>query len=177
MRKFTLPKREEYPSLIVGVVLIGLLAYLLFIPFSKGNSFSGVSVLSSVSPEISYFTVLKGSSSAFHNRGFYILENESDFVSLYSKMYQGAPVVPVPPAIDFSNYVVVAVFQGDFQTGGHEIQVFRVVDTGSELKIIINEVNPKNQTSFTQISNQPFHFVKIPRTNKKISFESKVYNI
>jgi len=177
MRIPTSQKNNDYPAIVASVVLIGLFISLLFIILHDAGPSSGLTPVSSAVSEVPYSTLLKGSSSAFCDRGFYILKNESEFNSLYFKMYHGAPVIPLPPAVDFSKYVVVAVFQGDFQTGGHEIQVCRVVDSGSELKIIVNEVNPNDRAAFTTISNQPFHLVKIPKTNKTISFESKVYKV
>ena len=71
--------------------------------------------------------------------------------------------------IDFTKYMVVAVFDKVENTGGYSIQIEKVLDVGKEIKVIIYKTSPGGFT--TQVITQPFHIVKIPASSKRVIFE------
>ena len=69
--------------------------------------------------------------------------------------------------IDFSEFMVLAVFDDIKANGGHSIDIMRV--TEYETKIVVDTYNLL-KGDLTTVITQPFHIVKIPKQNKPIVF-------
>ncbi|MDP3314060.1 protease complex subunit PrcB family protein [Lutibacter sp.] len=70
--------------------------------------------------------------------------------------------------IDFANFIVIAVFDKVYGNGGHSIDIIKI--TKNENKVIVTIENILGGGA-TAIMTQPFHIVKIPKTDKLIIFE------
>lgn len=66
------------------------------------------------------------------------------------------------PAVDFSRDVVVAVAAGQRPTGGHEIAVERVINSGGELTVEVVETTPGPNCMTTASLTQPVDVVVVP---------------
>lgn len=97
----------------------------------------------------------------------HVITNDNDWQTLMNQMNSINNVTDgfSETAIDFANYVVLAVF-------------LEVKDTGWEVEmnsIIENETDVDVETRETEFDNavmcQPFHIVQIPVTDKEIVFE------
>jgi len=70
--------------------------------------------------------------------------------------------------IDFTNFIILAVFDEIKMSGGYTIDITNVVENQNDLTVTIQHLSP-NGGVYTVIT-QPFHIVKIPITKKKIFF-------
>ena len=70
--------------------------------------------------------------------------------------------------IDFSKYQVIAIFDKIRTNGGHSIDLN--VMSNSE-KIIVRVTYLSHEGNVSAVICQPFHIIKIPKTNKMIIFE------
>src|SRR5690606_41552313 len=70
--------------------------------------------------------------------------------------------------IDFSQYLVIAVFDEIYSNGGHTIDIIKIVE--NEVNIIITVDKLLNGDASSVIT-QPYHIIKIPKTEKPIIFE------
>ncbi|MDG1452147.1 MAG: hypothetical protein P8Q33_05135 [Polaribacter sp.] len=70
--------------------------------------------------------------------------------------------------IDFSNFQVIAIFDQIHNNGGWSIDVTGVTENEDSLNVNIDNLQKGDLTS---IVIQPFHIVKIQKTNKEIVFE------
>jgi len=70
--------------------------------------------------------------------------------------------------IDFDNFIVIAVFDKIYGNGGHSIDIIKI--TENENKVIVTNENILRGDA-TYVMTQPFHIVKIPKTDKLIIFE------
>lgn len=116
-------------------------------------------------------TIEKGFNSDFTVRRNYVVRVHEDWKNLWGSMH--ANVVPLPklPSVDFGTYFVVAVFLGERPTGGHSIEITRVVETEQAVRAYVQETNPPPDTMVTQAFTQPYHIIKISRTEKQVVFE------
>jgi len=70
--------------------------------------------------------------------------------------------------IDFSQYQIIAVFDKIYSNGGHSIDIINVKENGKSITVVVNNLLTGDATS---VIAQPFHIVKIPKTEKQIIFE------
>ncbi len=69
--------------------------------------------------------------------------------------------------IDFSEYLVIAIFDEIKSNGGHSIDITRVTEFEDKISVQIKNIL---QGDATLVITQPYHIVKIPRSNKLIIF-------
>ena len=70
--------------------------------------------------------------------------------------------------IDFSRYTIIAIFDNIYGNGGHSIDIINVMENENEIIITVDKLL-KGDDSL--VITQPFHIIKIPKTEKKILFE------
>lgn len=70
--------------------------------------------------------------------------------------------------IDFSNFILLAVFDEIKMNGGYAIEVTGIVENQNNLTVTIRRLSPKGGAY--AVITQPYHIVKIPRTGKRIIF-------
>jgi hypothetical protein len=70
--------------------------------------------------------------------------------------------------IDFANFIVIAVFDKIYGNGGHSIDIIKITENENKVIVTIENILGGDATS---IMTQPFHIVKIPKTDKLIIFE------
>lgn len=99
-----------------------------------------------------------------------IIENTTSWNDLIDKMNTVNNVSDnfTETDVDFSQYIVIAVFDEIYSNGGHSIDIVSIVENEINLTVKIDNLMTGDDT---QIITQPFHIVKIPKTDKQIIFE------
>ena len=99
-----------------------------------------------------------------------VIKNQSEWSDLMNQMNRANPVTDnfTEINIDFDNYMIIAVFDDVKQNGGHSIDIVDI--TCNRNKIVISVRNLKKGDD-TNVITQPFHIIKIPRTEKQITFD------
>jgi hypothetical protein len=69
--------------------------------------------------------------------------------------------------IDFSRFQIVAAFEEIKYSGGHSIDITEVIETEHSIEVKVENLNKGNLTS---IVTQPYHIVKIPKSDKQVVF-------
>lgn len=70
--------------------------------------------------------------------------------------------------IDFDAYQVLAVFDKIYGYGGHSIDITKVMETNTGIVVTVKNIQPGGDNP---IVTQPFHIVKIPKSEKPVVFE------
>jgi hypothetical protein len=70
--------------------------------------------------------------------------------------------------IDFANFMVIAVFDKVYGNGGHSIDITKITETENKIIVTIDNVLKGDATL---VMTQPYHIVKIKKTDKLIIFE------
>jgi len=73
--------------------------------------------------------------------------------------------------IDFTTYQILVVINDEKQTGGWSIEITTITEFENEIKVIIVTSDIGNDTT---IMSQPYHIVKIPKTNKNVVFDDDI---
>lgn len=76
-------------------------------------------------------------------------------------------------SIDFDDYMIVAVFDDIKSHGGHSIDITRIVENEDSTLITVENKLTGNETT---VMTQPFHIVKIPKTDKLVTFRINDYD-
>lgn len=78
-------------------------------------------------------------------------------------------IATIPPAavVNFTQFMVIVAIDKPRTTGGHSIDIFSVVEYQEKLVIVIGKLNT-GEGVVTPSSTRPYHFVKIPRSNKTL---------
>jgi hypothetical protein len=70
--------------------------------------------------------------------------------------------------IDFTKYIIIAVFDEIKGNGGHSIDIIKIEENENKVFVIIENILKGDATT---VMTQPFQIVKIQKTDKLIIFE------
>ena len=110
--------------------------------------------------ELPFEMIAKGYYGGLDERKNYVLKDNEDAENLKDKGYS-------LPAVDFTHYMVIAVFQG---TGGFDINVSKVVETEDNLQVLVKEIWPGKKCEMTNGLTKPYYIIKIQKTEKEAVF-------
>lgn len=100
---------------------------------------------------------------------FSLLNDQNIFSNIYTK-YQDDEV----PEIDFAQSQVIAAEMGTHNSGGHSINVNKIVEYENYISVQINTTVPGKSCLVDLAISSPYHFVTIAKQNKEIIFEESI---
>lgn len=77
------------------------------------------------------------------------------------------------PDVDFTQQIVIAVFQGTTPDPCHDISITKLVETKERLKVHVREKVPGNRCACVGVIGNPFHIIEAARTDKEIGFRMR----
>jgi hypothetical protein len=75
--------------------------------------------------------------------------------------------------INFSNHIIICVFDAIRNTGGYAIEIERVFVEKKNLNIVYNKKEPDPMEMVTTIITQPYYIVKIEKRGEDHKFINK----
>ncbi len=117
-------------------------------------------------------TISKGYYSGQGEAAYYVIENEDEWTDIWNQ-HRGifVPQLP-PPEVNFSGTTVIAVFMGEFNTGGYEIEIKEILDVNQYMEVKVEKTYPGKGCAVTLAFSQPYHIVKIEKSDKEITFDT-----
>jgi len=99
-----------------------------------------------------------------------VITNTADWYSLIRRMDSSMSIIYYfkESDIDFSEYTVLASFDEVRSSGGYKVRISKVVEYSGSINCTVEYESPTGIV--TANLNQPFHIVKIPKSNKQIVF-------
>jgi len=99
-----------------------------------------------------------------------IILNQTDWVNLITQLdsYNNVSNNFSNLNLDFSQFIIIAVFDEVRENGGHSIDIVEVMENKTNITIKIEKLQTGGGSS---VITQPFYIVEIPRTKKPIVFE------
>lgn len=96
-----------------------------------------------------------------------VITNATDWQELMAKMNSVNDLTEhfKETEIDFERYIVIAIFL-EMKTSGWKVEINEIKESNNHIT-----VSTKEQAYSTTVITQPFHIVKIPKTNKEIIFK------
>ncbi len=114
--------------------------------------------------------IVQGNHSGIRFERMEIIRSAADFQNLWAAHF--APEVPTDPLpdVDFKRDMVVAVFLGQFRTGGYSAEIRSVTATGDTIVVDVVRSSPGAGCMRTQALTQPFVIAKVPRVDGAARF-------
>jgi len=113
------------------------------------------------STKIDFETLSKGSYSSYEEPANYVMNSYGELKELKLEISE----------IDFSKSTAIAVFMGEFNTGGYAIEITEIIEKENKIIIKVIKTFPKPGQPVTQALSQPYHIVKIEKIEKGVVFE------
>jgi len=109
----------------------------------------------------------KGFYSTHQKEAQLVIREEKEWKELWSKV----GFTRIAPLVDFSQYMVVAVFMGEKPTGGYQIEIINIEEKMDHLLVYYKEVTPPKGAIVTQAFTQPYHLKVIPKSPREVKFQ------
>ncbi|MTH18001.1 protease complex subunit PrcB family protein [Flavobacterium sp. LC2016-01] len=99
-----------------------------------------------------------------------VITNQTDWNTLLEKLNIITQALYTTPDtnVDFSKYQVIAVFDEVRNSGGYSIDITKITQSNNEITVKVEQLKKGNLTS---VITQPFHIVKIAKSNKTVVFK------
>ena len=123
-----------------------------------------------ISKEMAFAEIGKGHLSGNGDEGIeksnLVIKTKTDWETLMQKMNTSGNVTDnfTETDIDFNTYMVIAVFL-EVKSSGWQVEITKITENRTNLVIDTNEIE-----SINTVITQPFHIVKIVKTEKQIIF-------
>lgn len=97
-------------------------------------------------------------------------ESFGDFWNKYCQAYDFKGNKLLPPKIDFSQNMLVAIFMGKCPTGGYAIKVTKIEEKKNKIKVFIKESGPPEDAIVPMVITYPGILLKLKKQNKPFEF-------
>ena len=91
----------------------------------------------------------------------YVITDNDTWNTLWMNMNNISTGYPDLPFVNFTNEAVIAVFLGEFSTGGYVAEITDIIESGDKTTVNIREQHPGAGCGVTMAFTQPYHIVKV----------------
>jgi hypothetical protein len=117
-------------------------------------------------------TIDKGYYSGHKSPAYYVINDAEEWADVWDQHTQTFSPQPPSPEVDFSRTTIIAVFMGEYNTGGYEIEIKEMVDTGPTVVVKVEKTYPGKGCIVTMALSQPYHIVEVDKIDKQVVFET-----
>ncbi len=117
-------------------------------------------------------TLSKGLVSGVTDSRRLTLRSEADFLKLWAEHAADASQIALPPKVDFTREMVLAVTLGNRPTGGYLIDIVDIELRGRTLRVLVGERSPQPGALQIQQQTQPYAFVSLPLMAARVDFRT-----
>lgn len=121
-----------------------------------------------LSKSLDFETIEKDSYSGIETSQNVIVSNINDWEELWNETVTWTP--DERPFVNFNESMVIAVFMGEQTSGGFEIEILELKEADDVIEVVSKFTVPDGGSGFTTALTQPFHMIKINKTDKNIIF-------
>lgn len=159
-------------SSIKKVAIVTVLCSLLVISVMGLRIWSGSN---RVLPGLSFEEIDQGYYCGITTRAEFVIEDNESWSDLWTDLHSTSTGYPDLPTVNFSREVVIAVFIGDFPTGGYSATITRIAFNLAGPVVYVDEVHPGEGCGETMAISQPYHIVRVELTStQSVDF---IYNV
>lgn len=117
-----------------------------------------------------FATIDKGVYSGVSEREMVAVRFEEEWDRLWARHVSKISDQKAAPRVDFAKDMVVGVFAGEKPSGGHEIEIIKIVSGEKTMTVFFRETGPSSGDIVTAAMTQPYHLVKTDRHDLRIEF-------
>lgn len=114
-------------------------------------------------------TIDKGAFSAHTERNSYVIKEKAEWVRLWDMHTENIDPSPPLPEVDFSSFMVLAVFRGQFNTGGYSTEITKIANLKDRIKVTVVETD-MGPGMVLDVLTQPYHIVKTKKGDLPVEF-------
>lgn len=118
--------------------------------------------------ELKFETIIKDLNSNQTTQSNGVIKSEGEWVQALQKTN-----AELPAPVDFSKDMIIAVFQGEKNTGGYNIEINKIIEKENVIEVTVIETSPGRRCMVTKAFTSPFHIVKIQKSNKEVVFKTE----
>lgn len=127
----------------------------------------------SIKEEIPFEVIVSSFYSSVTEKQEIIVRDEKSYNELMNRAYEYLDQKPYIPEVDFSKFIVIGVFMGAKPSGGHSVNVEKIIRSSDLIKVYINEVYPGINCGTTDAITYPFQIIKVPIYSGNFKFKTK----
>jgi len=120
---------------------------------------------------LKFETIEKGFFSGFTERKNWVIRTQEQWMELWGTHTSIRIPHPTPPPVDFGKEMILAVFTGQKPSGGFAVEITRVEKYENELVASFIEVRPPPDALVTQVLTQPYHIIKMKKSDLPVRFK------
>ncbi len=172
-------KPNIFLAVFIFLILFLFAGLLMYLFLSKHGSNQSEVIVGTLSPkaeegkELLFETLLVEKNSNYAERENYIIKNGQEWENLLSKIKIDEIISTSFLNVDFSDEMLAAVFQGEKNSGGYGINIYKITEDKKDINVFVEEVSPGPDCITTAEITQPYHIVKFKKTGKNIKFIPK----
>ena len=121
--------------------------------------------------EQGFKTIDKGSCSGRTEPASFVIRDKEKWTRIWYNHITGMGLSSSLPDVDFLSHMIVAVFRGNFSTGGYSTEIKHVNVLKDRIEVAVVETSP-NGIAMIDVT-QPYHIVKLEKSDLPVEF---VYN-
>lgn len=118
------------------------------------------------------FETISKRTSRIEDAGTRVVADDASFATLWLQ-HNGSS--QQKPEVDFNKQTVIAVFAGQKKTGGYDIEITKIVQTGKTLEVTYHESSPAPDSLTTQVLTSPSHLVTINLSKANGDFDTVTF--
>jgi hypothetical protein len=118
---------------------------------------------------VGFRTIARGSHSGTTHRAEFVVRDARTWRRLWGRLQRAVPQ-PRLPRVDFSHYMLIAVTQGQQNTGGYSIRVKSIGEDSRRLHVTVAERAPGQYCVTPQLLTEPWVVVRLTRSAKPVVF-------
>lgn len=120
---------------------------------------------------IEFQTISKGYFSRHRSPAYYVIRNEDEWTDVWNRHDISMPQRS-PPEVDFSKSTIIAVFMGEFNTGGYGIEIKKILDMDQSAVVKVEKTYPGRGCGVIEAFTYPYHIVKTDKIDKEVTFDT-----
>jgi hypothetical protein len=118
---------------------------------------------------ISFTELLSGNHSNIRTEKSLVIKEPSSFQEILNSINKTREPNIKIPEINFKKEMLLALFMGERNTGGHSIRIDSISSNEKEVFVYVKELTPQGMA--TMVITHPFYLAKIKKTDKQIVFK------
>jgi hypothetical protein len=99
-----------------------------------------------------------------------VVRTQAEWERLWAQLRGNEVPTPPAPKVDWSREMVLAVFMGERNSGGHSVSIRNVTTGDKEIVATYEETAPSRDVITTQALTQPYHVAVIKRSDLPVRF-------
>lgn len=138
---------------------------------SKSTTSQGITAQDEYLGQLEFKKVLFGEKSNIYKYEVRIVQNELEMQTLWED-YAGNEVnLLFLPKIDFQQKNLIAVFLGKRESTGFKVDIDKIEEQKDNILVHLKEIEPSNGSQFKDEETEPFLFIELKKSSKKIVFD------